>query len=401
MQKLSDLRIASIAIAAIIVSPLTLAMYGPSMPSMATSLATSPGMIQLTLTVYLVAFALSQLLYGPISDRYGRRPVILAGLSIYIAGCALAWMATTIEIMIVARIIEGIGACGGSAASRALVRDCRSDVGVAKIMSIIGMGLGVAPAAGPIIAGYLQVRYGWPAIFVALAAIAGAILLFVALAMPETNLRRDPAATRWRSVTNNYWSIASDRRFVSYVAVLALTTAGTYSFIAAAPFVLISKLGLTPDRFGTMMPLLVVAYFLAAAVTTKLLGPVSPDRLVKMGIGVAAVVALALFGLAQAGVLTVAVALAAMMLWMVGIALLTPGVTSGALQPFPASAGTAAALMGFAQMLGGGIGSAVSAMLGADPEPIFGLAPACFALLGALIYGLLLGRMAKMGSIAS
>jgi DHA1 family bicyclomycin/chloramphenicol resistance-like MFS transporter len=268
-------------------------------------------------------------------------------------------------------------------------------------MSIIGMGLGVAPAVGPIIAGYLQVRYGWPAIFVALAVIAGAILLFVALAMPETNTRRNPAATRWRSIANNYRSIAADRGFVSYVAVLALTTAGTYNFIAAAPFVLISKLDLTPDRFGALMPLLVVAYFLAAAVTTKLLGPVSPDRLVRVGIGVAAVAALALFGLAQAGVLTVAVALAAMMLWMVGIALLTPGVTAGALQPFPVSAGSAAALMGFAQMLGGGIGSAVSAMLGGDPELIFGLVPACFALLGALIYGLLLGRMAKMGPVAS
>jgi DHA1 family bicyclomycin/chloramphenicol resistance-like MFS transporter len=379
-------RVALIATLLVVLSPLTLALYGPSMPAIAAAFGTTPAMVQQTLTVYLIAYALAQFAYGPLSDRFGRRPVVIVGLSIYVAGCILAGLSRSIEIMLVARVLEGIGACAGSASSRAIVRDTHIGAPAARIMSMIGMGLAVAPAVGPVVGGYMQVWFGWQSIFVLLS-VAGALVLLVAAAwLPETNPAPNRSATQLAGMTRNYGALLGNRRYLGYVALLACTSAGTYNYVALSPFVLINTLGLTPAQFGWTPAVLMVPYLVTSGIGAHLLGRVHAETFVRMGCGVATLGALLLCGVVQAGFVTLPSIILPMMLWMVGIAMLTPGATVGALAPFPAIAGSAAALMGFAQMAAGAAGSFAAAAMGGASSQTLGLVPAALMLLGVALY---------------
>jgi len=379
-------RVALIATLLVVLSPLTLALYGPSMPAIAIALETTPAMVQQTLTVYLIAFALAQFVYGPLSDRFGRRPVVIAGLSIYVAGCILAGQSRSIEVMLFARVLEGIGACAGSASSRAIVRDTHTGAPAARIMSIIGMGLAVAPAVGPVLGGYMQVWFGWQSIFLVLSVAGAVVLLVVAVGLPETNSAPNRSATHMAGMAHNYGALLGNRRYLGYVALLACTSAGTYNYVALSPFLLINTLGLTPAQFGWTPAVLMAPYLVTSGIAAHLLGRVDAEAFVRIGCGVATLGALLLCGVVQAGFVTLPSIILPMILWMVGIALLTPGATVGALAPFPTFAGSAAALMGFAQMAAGALGSFAAAAMGGRSDQTLGLVPAVLMLLGIALY---------------
>ncbi len=386
-----------VAAGLIALSPLTLAMYGPSMPAMVEAFATTQGRVQASLTVYLVAFALAQLVYGPLADRFGRRPVAVTGLILYLGGCLLAGLAGSIEAMLLARALEGVGACGGSASSRAFVRDRHDGAKAARVFSLVGLALALATALGPVAAGYLQQDHGWRAIFVALGTVAALLLLLVWLFMPETLAARDRSALRPGPLLRNYGLVLVERRFLAHALLLAFCGASTFYYVAVAPFVLIRQLGVTPDRFGLLMSLLMVAYLAASGLSAVLVGRLSPQRLVQAGIGAGLLAALLLFLLLQFTAANVATVMAPLMLWMAGFALLTPGVTMGALGPFERRTGSAAAMLGFLQMLGSGLGSLAASLSG---ERLLGLAPLLLLLLGAGLYLLLLPRAAQRARLA-
>jgi len=379
-------RTALLAAALIGLSPLTLAMYGPSMPAMVAAFGVTRGEIQLTLTVYLVAFALSQLVYGPLSDRFGRRPVVIGGLLIYLLGCLVGGLAATIEQMLAARVLEGIGACAGSASSRALVRDRFDGVAATRVFSLAGIALALAPAAGPALAGFLQRDHGWQSIFVVLGATAALLLLLLWLFMPETLAARDRHALQPRSLLRSYAAILAERRFLLAALVLALASAGTYYYVALAPFILIQQLGLGPDRFGLLMPLTLLGYFAASGFAAATVGRLSPSRLLAIGLLCAFAAALALFLLLHFAAVGVASTVVALVFWMAGNALIAPVTTAVALGAFAAQAGRAAAVLGFVQMLGSGLGALAQALTG---EAWHGLAPVLFLLLAAALFAML------------
>ena len=373
---------ALLAAALVILSPLTLAMYGPSMPAMVAAFGVTRGEIQLTLTVYLVAFALAQLVYGPLNDRFGRRPVAIGGLLVYLLGCLVGGLAGSIEQMLVARVLEGVGACAGSASSRAFVRDRFDGAAATRVFSLTGIALAVAPAAGPLIAGYLQRDHGWQSIFVALGAAAAMLLLLLWFAMPETLARQDRRALAPRSVLASYGKILATRSFLGAALVLALVSAGTYYYVALAPFVLIQQLGLGPERFGQLIPLTMLGYFLASSAAAAVVGRVSPSRLLAAGLACSLAAALGLFLLLHFDAASVESVLAALVLWMVGNALIAPVTTATALSAFAAQAGRAAAVLGFAQMLGSGLGALAQAV---TSDAWRGLAPVLLVLAAGLL----------------
>jgi DHA1 family bicyclomycin/chloramphenicol resistance-like MFS transporter len=364
---------------------LTMSMYTPSMPAIADALGAAPGMVQATLSVYLVGFAVGQLFYGPLSDRFGRRPVLMLGLVIFIAGSAACGLAEGIGPLIAARLVQALGAAAGATLGRAMVRDLYARDQAARVLSIIGMALSVAPAVGPVVGGYLQVWFDWHAIFAVLGAAGLALLVTVALFMPETNRAPDAQALRPARIASSYAELIRNPTYVGYMAVGAVSLGGLFTFHAAAPFVLMGLVGLTPEQYGWSMSITVAAYLAGGFLANRLIGRLGLDRLIFGSAFLLLAGSSLMLAFSLVHIVTIASVLGPMALWAMGIGISLPNSMAGALSPFPRIAGSASALMGFMQMGLGAAGSIAVARLhdGTILPPASALL--CFAAIG---YGL-------------
>jgi MFS transporter, DHA1 family, multidrug resistance protein len=227
-------------------------IYAPSMPTLVTEFATTTDQVKLTLSVFLVGFALGQLAYGPLSDRYGRRPVLLAGLVVFCAGNLACFAAPDIETMIAGRFLQALGACSGPALGRAVVRDVHGREGTARIFAWIGAAIALSPALGPTLGGHLHVWFGWRMNFALLAALGVLLLAAVWLFLGETNRQRDPGATDGGRLLRNFGVLLRDREFVGWLLCGSLVFAGIYVYIVVAPCLFIDRLSFRPDEFGLL-----------------------------------------------------------------------------------------------------------------------------------------------------
>ncbi|HEV2186610.1 MAG TPA: multidrug effflux MFS transporter [Stellaceae bacterium] len=382
--ELTPLRMTIVGALLIAVGPLSMSLYTPAMTLLIGALHTSEHAIRATITVYLFGFAGAQLICGPLSDRFGRRPVMLVCLSLYVLGSLLCAGAASATWLIAGRLVQGVGACGGVALSRVMVVDRFAGNGAARIISLMSLILSIAPAAAPVLGGTLITVTSWRVLFVLLAAY-GAVLLCLVWFFPETNERRDPRATRLRSLGVNYAMLLTSRDFVGQVVLTSLAIGGFYASQTLAPFVLMGKLGLSSPMFGVVTASLMVSYLLGSLLTNRLLHFFTTSRLVLAG---ALMVLAAAFGLAFAlrflG-LGVAQIIAPMCLWMLGFAFIMPGVTTTALGLFPRNAGSASALMGALQMGMGFVGASLSALF-TDAGLAIAVVPPAMGTLGVAAY---------------
>lgn len=378
-------RITALATLFVALGPITMSMYAPAMPALAAALDTTPAMVQLTLTVYLGAFAVAQLIYGPLSDRFGRKPVLIAGMVVFVAGSVEAVFADTIETLLLARFVQAMGACAGPAIARAIVRDLYSGPRAAKVLALVGMALTVAPAVGPAIGGHLQGWFGWRSIFIALAVFGLAVLAF-GLRMVETNNQRDPAALDPRRMAVNYATLLRDPTYLGYVAVVACTLGGLLSYVAASPFVLISIVGLSPEVFGWTSLITTAGYFVGSIAANRLATRLGIRRMAMIGMTVVLAAGAVLLTNVALGWVSVISVIGPMMVWTCGLGLAYPSAMAGAMQPFPRMAGAASAMMGFLQMGAGALGSLAVARLNDGTALSAGLVPAALALIGFIIF---------------
>lgn len=335
-------------------------LYLPSLPAITADFAVRPGDTQLTLSVFLIGFAVCQLVYGPLSDRFGRRPVMIGGVLIYIAASLACMLANSIEMLIAARFLQAVGACSGVVLSRAVVRDIYGRERAAKVLSYVGMAMALAPAIGPILGGYLQILYGWRANFLVLAGFGAVTLVAALIVLPETNRWRDPTATQARRIAANYRSLWANSQYRGYVLICACAYAGIFSFISGSSFLFIDVLGLRPDRYGLCFAAIVVGYMLGTFLSVRSTLKLGLERLVLIGalFGVTGGISAALFS--AFGIVTVASIIAPVFVFMIGTGMMMPNATAGAVGPFQNMAGAAAALLGFVQMsLAAGVGIAV------------------------------------------
>lgn len=330
--------------------PASTDLYLPALPSIARAFGTGSGAAQLTLSVFLLGFAFAMLAHGPLSDRFGRRPVLIGALLVYLAASLACALAPSMDLLILARFLQAIGACAGAVIGRAIVRDVYRPQEAARVMSFLAMAMAVAPALAPILGGWLTAHFGWQSAFLALLVFGSVAFAGVLLVLPETNLQPDPHAIRPLGLLSNYRQLLADPRFRGYVLVIAGSYGGLFAYISGSSFALIDGLGLPPDIYGYCFSAAVLGFmsgsFGSGRVTTRL----GIDRTIALGNAFQLAGGLAGLGLALAGVFSIASVVAPAALFFLGSGFALPNATAGALNPFPRMAGAASALMGFLQM---------------------------------------------------
>ena len=330
--------------------PLSTDLYLPSLPELTRVFEADVADVQLTLSVFLAGFAVAQLVYGPMSDRFGRRPVLLGGLVLYFLASLACALAPSIEALIAARLLQAIGACSAPVLGRAIVRDVHGRDRAAKILAYMGTAMALAPAVGPILGGYLLVWFGWRANFLLLSLFGGLVLAGVALTLRETNEFRDGQALRLARMAGNYRILIGSRVYAGYVLANAFIYSGLFAFISGSSFALIDYLGVAPERFGLLFGIVVAGYMAGTVIAGRLTLHLGLDRMILAGAVVATLAGLVMAGLAWGGARAAAAIIGPQFVFMIGVGMVMPNSMAGAIGPFPRMAGLASALLGFLQM---------------------------------------------------
>lgn len=258
-------------------------LYTPSLPHLPEILATTPSAVQLTMGLNLVAYAGCQLIYGPLADRLGRRTLLMWGLIGFFLSTLLCAVAPTIEVLIAARIAQGIFASAEAVITLLMLRELFEGEKGAKAMGLFGVGIGLFPAIGPLIGGYVHVLVGWRANFVLMAGmivVAGIIAMSV---LPETKIP-DKDALNLRRVGRNYLSLLRDRTILRFMAPLAASMGALFAFVTEGPFILIDRLGVPTEEYGYWYALIVVFFMLGSLAVNRLAGRRTPEALTRDGV---------------------------------------------------------------------------------------------------------------------
>lgn len=330
------------------IGPLALNMFVPSMPGLQATFDATPGTVQLTLTIYLGAIALCQVLYGPLSDRYGRRPLLLAGLSMFVVASMVCSFATSIEMLIVARAFQAIGGAAGMILARAIVRDLFTQERAASVLGYITMAWVLAPMFAPSIGGLLDQTYSFRASFVFLAS-AGAVVLVAAWrTLPETNRNLQPHASLFR--TELYGNFFRNRAFTRYVATVSFSSSVFFCYLAMAPFIIVTVRHHSPFEYGLWFICSALGYMAGNFVSGRFSERFGNDRMIYAGNLFTLSGALLLLGFAVAGFVHPASVFLPMILCNFGNGLTIPNGITAAISVDPRNIGTGTGLAGFMQM---------------------------------------------------
>ncbi len=311
--------------------------------------------VQLTFGGYVVAFGCMQLLYGPWSDRFGRKRVLLSGLAIAFVGSVLAAMASDMTGLIAARVLQGAGASAGMVVGRAMVQDLFQGPDRTRTMAYVGMAMGMSPPLATLIGGQLHVLVGWQANFV-LAAVLSLILMVLAWRGLPVQAVRSSANTHWlKDMGHSYARLAREPAFLLYVAILSFTYATLYAFFSGAPIVL-GGYGVGPAQVGWYVACMTVSYIAGSFMASRIVQALGERGIMAWGQGVTLAGVLLMLGLALADIHT-SWAFAVPLLFIgVGHGLMVPSTLAGIVGVVPALAGSAAAVAGLMQQLLGAIG---------------------------------------------
>ncbi|MES2151262.1 MAG: multidrug effflux MFS transporter [Pseudomonadota bacterium] len=355
----------------LMLQPLSTDLYLASLPGLASGFTVPASTVQLTLSLFVIGFGGAQLVIGPLSDRYGRRPVLIGGLALYVCASLLCAGAPGIALLIVARFLQALGCCSAVIIARAIVRDAYPPADSVRVIARASSWLSLAPLTGPILGSYLQVAFGWRAAFLALSAISCCLLAAVILRLPETNVHKNPRATELRGLLANYRLVLGARAFWAHALPGALSYGSIFTFISGSPLVLIRVLHVPTEWFGYCFAFGVAGYLGGTIVCRRLLPSFGPDTTLRIGSTVS-LAAGALFLMAVGfGLAHWALVVGAMLLTMGAHGINFPVSQSGSVSPFPQQAGTAAGLMGALYMsVAFGVGTAVGASFNGTLLPL-------------------------------
>ncbi|MGA7863922.1 MAG: multidrug effflux MFS transporter [Stellaceae bacterium] len=348
-------------------------IYVPSVPAIASALQTSVSHVQLTFAAYLAAFAVSMLVLGPLSDRYGRRRTMIFGISLGALGSIACAASPTIEFLIGARILQGIGLSGGMVVGRATIRDLYGEGGAAQVIAGLSVVLTLVQAFAPIPGGYLQAWIGWQANFAATAILAVVAVVLVLRYVPESSRERpsrsETAALLARTMLASYRSLLQTRRFAAYALTAAGAHAGFHIFTAGAPAVLIIGLGIPPQDYGYYASLPPIGFLVGSFMSNRLARRLGVDTLIAIGSAVLIPAGLAMVALAALHFSNPYALVGPMILICCGSGLITPNAVAGSLGVKVGIVGAASGLASFIQMIGAA-GATAALSLGGSGNPL-------------------------------
>ena len=346
-------------------TPLSIDMYLPALPVIESELKASVGDIQLTLSAFMIAFGVGQIFYGPAGDRFGRRPVILGGIAVYVLasiGCAFAAAADQLVLL---RLLQGLSACGGVVLARTMVRDLAERDQAARAMSLMMACTSIAPMLAPLLGGQILWFLGWRAIFFILAGIGLFAWTAAFIRLPET-LRpeyRQPLVVS--AILKRFGELLRHRAFMGYALTSSLQFAALFSFLSGSPFVFIQHYGIPPRLFGLLFGGMVVFMTVGSLLNAKFAPVFGAGRILRYAVIVPAVVgpAALVLGLieARSGAIGIWPFFLCFAPQIATISLIGPNGTAMALQRYPHMAGTASSLMGIMQF---GLGAIFGAVVG-------------------------------------
>jgi DHA1 family bicyclomycin/chloramphenicol resistance-like MFS transporter len=380
-------RVLILLVAMAAIGPMALNILTPAIPGLAVTFAAEPAAVQLTLSLYLFGLAVSQLVMGPLSDRFGRRPVVLGGLILAVVSSVAALAATSIEALVVARIVQAVGVSTGVVVGRAIIRDLYDRDHAAAMIGVVTAATVVAPMLAPMIGGFLDTALGWQAIFAFVGLVSAATLVGAIFSLAETQTAAMSGGIVRFLIEARL--LVSTRQFCGYALCVAANSAMFFVYIGGAPHVVVTIMGRSSAVYGVWFALTSVGYMAGNFFAAKTSARFGVDRMIWWGtlislIGVAIEVALVL-GVPDGGP---AIIFVPQILISFGSGWLMPNALAGAVSVRPQAAGTASGFTGFLQMgLGGLSAQAVSHLLeGATTALPMVLAILAFALAGVVAF---------------
>jgi DHA1 family bicyclomycin/chloramphenicol resistance-like MFS transporter len=364
-------------------------MVVPTLPLLVVAFDDSPARVQLVLTLYLGGIAVGQLVYGPLSDRFGRRPVLLVGLAVFLAGTVLCGLAWSLSALIFGRVLEACGACAGIVLGRAIIRDVYERDAAARGLALVSIAMTVGSAASPAAGAFLTQWFDWRAIFAVLAGACVIILALVAARLSETNTQKVPLD--FVGMAKSYALLLRSPAFLCIAACTAGTSASWFTFTASAPYLLSELLHEPPSTYGLMILLPMATYMLGSAIAVRFALRVGSNRLCLAGVTLSLVACLLMVAWCvialSPSALFIPLGIAA-----IGHGLSQPPALAAGLSVYPRIAGAASGLMGCLQMTVAASGTFVVALLPYDSAMPTVIAVTGFAAMAVLFGWLALGR---------
>nr|WP_052309179.1 multidrug effflux MFS transporter [Saccharomonospora cyanea] len=376
--------------------PLSIDMYLPALPVMARELHSTDTQLQLTLAVFLVGLGVGQLVAGPLSDAFGRRRPMLAGVVVFAVASAVAALSPSVPALIAARAVQALGAATGMVIARAAVRDLYSGVAMARFFSTLMLVTGVAPVLAPLIGGQLLRWTSWRGIFVSLTVFGVVLLVVAALALPETLPRHNRRSAHPGRIARTYAALLRDRVFTGYALTVGLAFSAMFAYISGSSFVLQHTYGLSPSEYGLVFAVNGVGLVLVGQVNGRLVGRFTPRTLLWTGLTSALTGGLGVV-VAAAVEAPLPLLLTPLFVTVSSVGMVGPNATTLALADHPHTAGSASALLGLVQFLVGGGTSPVVGLFGGSALAMATVMATAAA--AALLVFALLTRAATSGEI--
>jgi DHA1 family bicyclomycin/chloramphenicol resistance-like MFS transporter len=370
--------------------PFSIDMYLPGFPGIALDLHTTVARVGLSLSSFFVGISAGQLLYGPLLDRFGRKPPLYLGLALYVVASLGCLAVHNIEVLIALRFVQAIGSCAAAVASMAMVRDLFPVKDSAKVFALLILVVGTSPMLAPTLGGYVTAAFGWRGVFVALGGLGALLLLASALWLPVNYVPDTTLSLKPRPILTNFWAVLREPQFTAYALTGAVSFSGLFAYVSGSPLVFMDLFHVEGKVYGWIFAFLSIGLIGASQVNSRLVSRYPSEQIVFWALVCQSLTTLVFLGLTSAGVLGLSGTVALLFVFLSCLGLSSPNTSALSLAPFTRNAGSASALMGALQMGMGALASVGVSLFNAHTATPMAAIMAATSLLGLLL--LLVGR---------